>query len=272
MGRTVRIYAVVGPKQGDCPHRRGWPLPLSAMVAEGHPYHLGTYAYPEWLAAWRPATGVPGCELLIDSGAFSVHNSGRVVGLDDYARFVAETKAALPVPTRFLTLDVIGDQAATWRNYERLVRKGLDVVPVVTLDGMSVADVDRAAGEGYFAVGGMVGAPKTKVAARLDAIFARLTARPGLPRVHLLGVTADWALRRYPAYSCDSAAWLAPLMHRQSTLPGLGRLPSYSEGVKESFAVAAALRANLRDLARRQAALTKLWARRGVEWTSGGAA
>lgn len=47
---------------------------------------------------------------LLDSGAFTAHNAGKVITLDDYCRFIE----AMPVkPWRYFQLDVVGDPDKT---------------------------------------------------------------------------------------------------------------------------------------------------------------
>lgn len=47
---------------------------------------------------------------LLDSGAFTAHNAGKVITLDDYCRFIE----AMPIkPWRYFQLDVVGDPEKT---------------------------------------------------------------------------------------------------------------------------------------------------------------
>ena len=49
---------------------------------------------------------------LLDSGAFTAHNAGKVITLDDYCRFIE----AMPIkPWRYFQLDVVGDPDKTAR-------------------------------------------------------------------------------------------------------------------------------------------------------------
>lgn len=66
---------------------------------------------------------------LLDSGAFTAHNAGKVITLDDYCRFI-ET---MPIkPWRYFQLDVVGDPEKTARNYEKMLERGFTPVPVFT--------------------------------------------------------------------------------------------------------------------------------------------
>lgn len=66
---------------------------------------------------------------LLDSGAFTAHNAGKVITLDDYCRFIE----AMPIkPWRYFQLDVVGDPEKTARNYEKMLERGFTPVPVFT--------------------------------------------------------------------------------------------------------------------------------------------
>ncbi len=66
---------------------------------------------------------------LLDSGAFTAHNSGKDITLDEYCRFLDR----LPVkPWRYFMLDVIGNPDATWNNYQKMLSRGYKPVPIFT--------------------------------------------------------------------------------------------------------------------------------------------
>jgi len=247
-----------------------WLLCQRSLVDERCNYSLVTYAYlrsiPLWADVWRE---LPSCTI-VDSGAFTAHTLGKEFTLDGYAAFIDEFSAEygeLLDELHFMSLDVIGDAAATWRNFDELERRGHQIMPVLTI-GSSERDIDRAAEHGYFACGGLVGAKRGIVQAWLDSVFQRLLTRAELPKVHLLGVTQGWALERYPAFSSDSSSWKKPIHFGQSRLRGLPMIPRSTIGSAEAALASESLRAELRHYRQLQDHTTALWRERGIEWES----
>lgn len=136
--------------------------------------------------------------LVIDSGAFTAWKSGKPIGLDDYCRFLE----GLPVkPWRYFTLDVIGDPAATLRNYQTMRARGFSPVPIFTRgEDPSVLDQYYETTD-LVGIGGLVGTLKNK------AFVNGIMRRVGTRRVHWLGFTAIDYVRAYRPYMCDSSNW-----------------------------------------------------------------
>lgn len=92
---------------------------------------LFSYAYCNRpLNHWIKTYGEP-WDILIDSGAHSVHNSGGHIELDDYCDWLEEYG---PHVTRYIQLDVIGNAAATKVNLKAMRDRGFDPMPVLTCD------------------------------------------------------------------------------------------------------------------------------------------
>lgn len=122
--------------------------PLSVLVA--YPYVKKDVV--EALAAFEKNN--PGnLRLLLDSGAFTAWKSGNPIKLDDYCRFL-ET---LPFkPWRYITLDVVGNAEETARNYEIMLERGFNPVPVFTPSESLSAIDDLYKTSDYIAAGGLV--------------------------------------------------------------------------------------------------------------------
>lgn len=168
------------------------PVPKLHVLA-AWPYVKGTVL--DRLRELNPAT----TRFLLDSGAFTAFKAGKVLQLDDYCRFV-ET---LPLrPWRYFSLDVIGNPHATLRNYETMLARGFNPVPVFT------RGEDPSVLEEYFrtsevvGIGGVAGHNKSAYA------WARWAMEKVAGRkVHILGFTSpDW-LKYLRPYSCDSSTW-----------------------------------------------------------------
>ncbi len=93
--------------------------------------YLNSYAFMgNNLRRWLQRYGADN-DVMIDSGAHSVHNSGAEIDLDEYCTWIEENKERI---TRFVQLDVIGNKAATMHNLKLMRERGLDPMPVLTAD------------------------------------------------------------------------------------------------------------------------------------------
>lgn len=137
---------------------------------------------------------------LLDSGAFTAFKSGKPIKLDDYCRFL-ET---LPIkPWRYFALDVIGDEDATFKNYETMLARGFGPIPVYTLGGDISIIEDYYKTTDCIAFGGLVGKPKNHIAAQVQRFQKAINGR----KAHLLGYTPMNHIKKFKPYSCDSSSW-----------------------------------------------------------------
>lgn len=147
--------------------------------------------------------------LFMDSGAFTAWKSGKPIMLDDYCRFIEE----LPFkPWRYLALDVIGDPEGTMKNYEVMLARGLNPVPIFTR-GEDAAIIDKLyETSDIIAIGGLVGTQKNKGFTK--GITHHLKGRPA----HLLGFTNKAFIKVLRPYSCDSSSVQAAARYGQVEL------------------------------------------------------
>lgn len=143
-----------------------------------------------------------GCgRIMVDSGAFSAHASGKTITLDGYAKHLDRWAGWWD---HAITLDIIGDPVGTARNTRRLHERGYPVMPVFTLGG-KLAEFDAIVRDGgYVAVGGLVGLPRPTIRAR-GAMLQRRAADNG-GGIHLLGVGSMSTLRAARPYSADTSS------------------------------------------------------------------
>lgn len=161
---------------------------------------LVSYAFfaKDNLASLRAA--MPCGRLLIDSGAFTALSTGKRIELAAYADFLTTWQGAYD---HAVTLDVIGDPAATARNTRKLQAMGHRVMPVFTRGG-TVADFDAMVKDsGYVCVGGGVGMPTDLLVRRLRALQLRAQEHGG--GIHALGVGNLDGLRKIRPYSADAS-------------------------------------------------------------------
>jgi hypothetical protein len=134
---------------------------------------------------------------LLDSGAFTAWKAGKPIHLDDYCRFIE----SLPFkPWRYFTLDVIGDPHASLKNYETMLKRGFNPIPIFTR-GEDIKMIDE-----YYktsdvvGIGGLVGTPGNKgfVKGIMNVIGNR--------KVHWLGFTEKNFVKHFKPFSCDSSS------------------------------------------------------------------
>lgn len=249
-----------------------------ALAAERAHHILLSYAYmprAERLNAIALREAKP--RLLIDSGAFTAHSTGRSVSVEAYADWIDGFRARWPMlaDLAFISLDVIGDQGATWKNTVYLQKRGHTVLPVVTGDARE-ADVERALEYDWCCFGGFGAVPRgpdhrARMVYLLDARFrtvTKLANRFGrFPKVHLLGMTKVWATMRYPAFSVDSSSWIQPVQYGFLRTAGkrhrVPRINARSTG-PDVEAMYMALREEIRYMMRMQDQATAFWTSRGV--------
>lgn len=213
--------------------------------------------------------------VIIDSGAFTAWSTGKVIDPRDYAKWAIDFDdrwRSKMASLEFMNLDVIGDQDATWTNQRILEGLGLKPLPIITF-GVDLKHLDRALAEyDYIALGGLVPytRDKAKLRAWLDACFSRVMKYKKtygiMRRIHLLGVTTDWVLKRYPCYSSDSSSWVSCLRFGGGTAAGIKKLPRYKESSAAMSATIHVLRSEIRKYKQMQEEVTNLWASRGIKW------
>ena len=138
---------------------------------------------------------------LLDSGAFTAFMAGRPIDLNAYERFVKTLLDSGADVWRYFTLDVIGDAAATRRNYDTLRARGLTPVPIFTRgENVRVLD-DYYATSDVVAIGGLVGTNDPK------GFVNGVMRHVGNRKVHLLGFTPRPFLKTYRPYMCDSSSY-----------------------------------------------------------------
>jgi hypothetical protein len=265
---AVRAHLVSWPKQD---------AQAASLKAEKPENHLLSYINSDHEGGYRQVWRDLRPRVIVDSGAFTAWSTGAAIKLEDYVTWATgfrERWAHKMGSLVFLTLDVIGDQAATWRNTTRIKRLGLDVIPVVTF-GADLKHLDRALAAPYFALGGLVPYLKSSQRKRLewwlDLCFARVMRHRDktgvMPRVHLLGVTTKWVVDRYPAYTTDSSSWVSPLRFGLGDAAKIGRLPRLkgtAPDAPERSVLVHALRHEIRKVIFMQDNATALWRHRGV--------
>jgi hypothetical protein len=162
---------------------------------------LLSFAYRSPVVERMLADAADAVDVLVDSGAFTVMTRGKRIELGEYVQWLR----ALPFPCRYLSLDVIGDAAATRVNYQKMRDAGARPMPVVTMGGNMEAELDHyAASADYVAFGGLTQVRGFRAAYAARAV--KEAAKRGM-KAHLLGYTTYREIKALRPYSCDSSSW-----------------------------------------------------------------
>ena len=144
---------------------------------------------------------------VLDSGAFSAHNSGTVIDLDAYIETCQHLLTSDPKLTEVFSLDVIGDWRASQANTNKMWVAGVPAIP--TYHQGSPWSVLEGLAKEYpkIALGGMVGlTPKPKLK-WVQQCFARIWKAAGPKKVHGLGLCSEALLMAVPFHSVDATNW-----------------------------------------------------------------
>lgn len=203
------------------------------------PSILVSFAYRK---SWAKASRVVWREVVLDSGAYTVHNAGGVVDVDEFADWALEQKATNPLVTEVFSLDVIGDWRASLKNTEYLVKRGLDVVPVYHVGEPTDVLVKLCRDYDKVALGGAVGYSK-----KME--WAALCFKTVWPkRLHGLGF-APKVLRSLPFHTIDHSSWLTgPHLRQQFSAYDDLRLPMV--GGYKTYSLSGEVQHNLNEEAR----------------------
>lgn len=150
-------------------------------------------------------------KLMIDSGAFTVFQTGNVIEMKDFIDWHKRLAAECPSPKITLRagLDAIGDWAASKQNQILCDEAGIDVFPTWHgEDPESYLEWILERGYKQMALGGVAKMQLTahNIAKVLDIAFAKIYAKHSTIQTHLFGVTNVEIIKQYPINSCDSSS------------------------------------------------------------------
>jgi hypothetical protein len=137
---------------------------------------------------------------ILDSGAFTVWKTNKQIKIDDYCRFIESLPFA---PWRYFNLDVIGDAAASKKNYQTMLNRGFKPIPVFTRGENLETLEEYYNSSDVVALGGLVATEKNKGFVR--ALMKKINGR----KTHWLGFTHHEFLKYFKPYMADSTSWEA---------------------------------------------------------------
>jgi hypothetical protein len=149
--------------------------------------------------------------ILVDSGAFTAWKAGKSVDLDEYCRFI---EALGDLPWRYFMLDVVGDPAATMKNYEIMLKRGFNPIPIFTRGEDPSVLEDYYKTSDVVGVGGLVGTRGNR------GFVKGIMEKVGKRKVHWLGFSSRPFIQYYKPYMCDSSSWVSSLRYGSLTIVG----------------------------------------------------
>lgn len=202
-------------------------LPPSDCVGKLFTYAAGDKALNKFIT--NTVENEPNTNIFIDSGAFSVHHSGKFIDIDQYIEYINRTDGVtiwaeldtIPYPV-LNTTTALNSSEESWRKYlymmERVRESEQDkLVPVYhygepyeALERILNTEVNGRLAP-YIAVGGRHGTSKADNERYFQKMFKIVeNSRNPKVKIHAFGMTIMELLEKYPFYSADSTSWLMP--------------------------------------------------------------
>ena len=140
---------------------------------------------------------------MMDSGAFSAHNSGKAIDLEEYISACKDIKKQDSTLGEIIALDVIGSDIGSLRNAQRMKEAGVDVVPVHHIgDDWGLLE-EYCAGWDKVGLSCRFGEPRKESIKYYEGCFARQWPK----KFHSFGWIEDRMLTNFPFHSGDSSSW-----------------------------------------------------------------
>lgn len=210
--------------------------------------------------------------LIIDSGAFSAWNTGKVIDFRELLSFYKKIIAFRPdinlinfdvIPARRgvkpTTQDIYNACEQSLNNYRQFKREGLNVLPVFHQhDDFKYLEIYKQETD-YICISPSNDCSTNERILWLDRVYSNLKADY---KTHSLAGTSLKLLERYPFYSCDSINWKAPVMFGRS-ITNL-HIPNTMFSTKQTRKLL--LEQEINYYLKLQSDITNLWEKRGVKW------
>jgi hypothetical protein len=192
---SMRYEVIAGSSEGRILERVGDECPMSVGLLASFWY----YRKFDLGAITRA------CPLILDSGAFTAYTQGGSVDIIEYADWL--DAAQRPYDFAF-TLDVLGDERQSFRNWERLRDRGTPTVPVIHFgQGPAVLQRYIDAGAERVALGGLAGGGPTPQAKAWTAVMFRALRDQPQIATHGLGIHLSSPMARFPWTTTDSSTF-----------------------------------------------------------------
>lgn len=214
-------------------------------------------------------------EFIIDSGAFSVWNTGGTVDRVKLLEFYQVIKKAFP-HSHFINLDSIPGKKGqkpskaevkraceeSWDNYMFFKANNFEVLPVFHEDDEWEYLHRMMKETDYIAISPANDSSVKRRMKRLDRVYSILKADY---KTHGLAATSIQLLKRYPFYSVDSINWKTALLYGRMIS---GSIPQHQTGqiARTPHGKRLILRREIKHFVQLEKEMTHLWAKRGIVW------
>jgi len=215
-------------------------------------------------------------DIIVDSGAFSVWNSGKSMSRDDLLSFYKYILAFRSERIHFINLDVIPGERGRkptpqeaeeackggLDNYLFFKKNGINPLPVFHEDdNFEYLEIFKNETD-YIAISPANDSSKQRRMLWLDKVYSNLKANY---KTHGLAATAVPLLERYPFYSVDSINWKAAVIYGHGHHFTKEHTSALSRGAKNGHRDMI-LRREIPHFVKIQEEITNLWSKRGVIW------
>jgi hypothetical protein len=172
---------------------------VAQLPSESRPALLVSYVYLEPFLASRHRYAYR--DWVMDSGAFSAHQSGTKIDIDAYIEKCRELLATDPTLTEVFGLDVIGDHIATAKNTDKMWAAGVPAIPCYHVGEPEAELIRLAKNYPKIALGGAVGFRGKEEWA--GQCFARVWPC----KIHGFGFGSNSSILSLPWHSVDATNW-----------------------------------------------------------------
>ncbi len=163
-------------------------LLVSYVYLEPFLKHRHRYSYRDWV---------------LDSGAFSAHNSGRRIDLAAYIDTCLQLRSEDPTLAEIFALDVIGDARASHHNCASMWDAGIPAIPCFHYGEPWEHLLSMARDYPKIALGGVAAKSIKAKLAWAGQCFARVWPK----RIHGFAFSGEKAVMALPWHSVDSTNW-----------------------------------------------------------------
>jgi hypothetical protein len=177
------------------PEGRRPALLISYYYLEGFLKNQSKYCYRDWV---------------MDSGAFSAFNSGKVINLQDYIDCCKKLLIEDSTLTEVYSLDVIGDWKASLKNVEEMWKQGVPAIPCFHYGEPWDLLIGLAKDYPKIALGGFISSTEdghTRTRRDRSKFAGQCFARVWPKKIHGFGCGTEKLLMELPFHSADATGW-----------------------------------------------------------------
>jgi len=224
---SVRLAHIDGA-QGDCSLKgeKGVPQVTDAPALLVSYYYLEPFLKEQHRYRYR--------DWVLDSGAFSAHNSGATIDLGRYVDTCLELLEKDPSLTEVFALDVIGNAEASLKNCEEMWRQGVEAIPCFHAGEPEEFLLHIAKKYPKIALGGVALERGDFKFDFCQQCFARVWPK----KIHGFGMSSPQMVYNLPFHSVDATNWeIAPCLGADTMVSVTQGLIPIGELVGKTFSV-----------------------------------